>query len=150
MIAEKILGNIHRDNITVPVDIVGLEWFEADGKRLRKTTKGGRDIGIAVGGRLRDGDILYLDSEFCVAVKVAECELTEVKVSSIEEMGRVCFEIGNRHLPLKISADRVLIPYDAPTEQHLKDLGFSCGRIVGSFGDHIVCKAHGHEHHHHG
>ncbi|MCI5750938.1 MAG: urease accessory protein UreE [Oscillospiraceae bacterium] len=150
MIAEKILGNIHSDKVGVPVDTVELEWFEADGKRLRKTTSGGRDIGIAVGEKLRDGDILYLDNEVCIAVTIAECELTEVKVSSMEEMGRVCFEIGNRHLPLKISADKVLIPYDGPTEQHLKNLGFSCGRTVGSFGGHIVCKVHGHEHHHHG
>ena len=38
MIAEKILGNIHSDKVGVPVDTVGLEWFEADGKRLRKTS----------------------------------------------------------------------------------------------------------------
>lgn len=150
MIAEKILGNIHRDKIAVPVDTVELEWFEADGKRLRKTTKDGRDIGIAVGEKLHDGDILYLDNEVCISVRVADCELTQIRVMSMEEMGRACFEIGNRHLPLKISADRVLIPYDEPTEQHLKNLGFSCERIVGSFDDHIVCKAHGHEHHHHG
>ncbi|MGN0692467.1 MAG: urease accessory protein UreE [Oscillospiraceae bacterium] len=150
MIAEKILGNIHHDNISVPVDTAELEWFEADGKRLRKTTKGGRDIGIAVGSKLHDGDILYLDNEVCIAVKVTECELAQIRVTSMEEMGRACFEIGNRHLPLKISADSVLIPYDEPTEQHLKNLGFSCERIVGSFDDHIVCKAHGQEHHHHG
>ncbi|MGN1415269.1 MAG: urease accessory protein UreE [Oscillospiraceae bacterium] len=150
MIAEKILGNIHSEAVAVSVDMVELEWFEADGKRLRKTTKGGRDIGIAVGKKLRDGDILCLDNEVCIAVEVTKCELTKIRVSSMEEMGRACFEIGNRHLPLKISADSVLIPYDEPTEQHLKNLGFSCERIVGSFDDHIVCKAHGHEHHHHG
>ena len=110
MIAEKILGNIHSDKVAVPVDTVRLEWFEADGKRLRRTTSGGRDIGIAVGEKLRDGDILYLDSEVCIAVTIAECELTEIKVSSMEEMGKVCFERGNRHLPLHISADSVHIP----------------------------------------
>ena len=149
MIAEKILGNIHSERVDVPVDTVELEWFEADGKRLRKTTQGGRDIGIAVGEKLRSGDILYLDSEVCVAVRVTDCELINIKAGSMTEMGRVCFEIGNRHLPLKILEDSVLIPYDEPTEQHLKNLGFSCERIVGSFGDHIICKAHGHEHHHH-
>lgn len=149
MIAEKILGNIHNDKISVPVDNVMLEWFEADGKRLRKTTQNGREIGIAAGEKLRDGDILYMDNEVCIAVGIIKCELTEIKISSVTEMGRVCFEIGNRHLPLKISESKVLIPYDPPTEQHLKNLGFTCERITGSFDDHIVCKAHGHEQHHH-
>lgn len=149
MIAEKILGNIHNSEIGVPIDFVLLDWFEADSKRLRKTTEGGREIGVAVNEKLDDGDILYTDSEVCIAVKLAECELTKITVSSMEEMGRLCFEIGNRHLSLKITENEVLIPYDVPTEQHLKNLGFSCEKIIGKFDSFIVCKAHGHSHGHH-
>lgn len=152
MIAEKILGSIYDTDVSVPIDHVLLDWFEADSKRLRKTTEGGREIGIAVGEKLSDGDILYMDGEICIAVKLTECELTKITVSSMEEMGRLCFEIGNRHLSLKITESEVLIPYDAPTEQHLKNLGFDCEKIIGTFDDFIVCKAHGHSHshgHHH-
>lgn len=149
MIAENILGNIHNSEVGVPIDFVLLDWFELDGKRLRKTTEGGQEIGIAVNKKLDDGDILYKDSKLCIAVKLTECELTKIKVSSMEEMGRLCFEIGNRHLSLKITEENeVLIPYDAPTEQHLKNLGFSCEKIIDSFGNFIVCKAHGHSHEH--
>lgn len=58
----------------------------------------------------------------------------------MQEMGRLCFEIGNRHLSLKISDDNVLIPHDEPTEKHLKNLGFECENIIGRFDDFIVAK----------
>ena len=129
MIAEKILGNLSESTPSVEVDTVELDWFEAEKKRIRKTTAGGRDIGIAIDDNLKDGDI-------------------KINVHTMQEMGRLCFEIGNRHLSLKISDDNVLIPHDEPTEKHLKNLGFECENIIGRFDDFIVCKAHGHSHSH--
>ena len=124
MIAEKILGNLSENTPSVEVDTVELDWFEAEKKRIRKTTAGGRDIGIAIDENLK------------------------INVHTMQEMGRLCFEIGNRHLSLKISDDNVLIPHDEPTEKHLKNLGFECENIIGRFDDFIVCKAHGHSHSH--
>ena len=97
---------------------------------------------------LKDGDIIYLDDKLCVAVKLTSCPLIKINVHTMQEMGRLCFEIGNRHLSLKISDDNVLIPHDEPTEKHLKNLGFECENIIGRFDDFIVCKAHGHSHSH--
>lgn len=149
MIIEKIIGNLNSIDVTVPVDTVEVDWFETESKRLRKVTSQGREIGIAVEEKLSDGDILYIDDTVCIAVKLSKCELLKITVSSISEMGRLCFEIGNRHLSLKITDKYVLIPYDAPTEHHLHHLGFSCEKTVDEFSDFIVCKAHGHSHHHH-
>ena len=70
MIAEKILGNVMEKNMDVPVDYVKIEWFETQHKRLRKTTEGGREIGICVDKKLSDGDILYLDDKICIAVQL--------------------------------------------------------------------------------
>lgn len=148
MIAEKILGNLSESTPSVEVDTVELDWFEAEKKRIRKTTAGGRDIGIAIDENLKDGDIIYLDDKLCVAVKLTSCPLIKINVHTMQEMGRLCFEIGNRHLSLKISDDNVLIPHDEPTEKHLKNLGFECENIIGRFDDIIVCKAHGHSHSH--
>ncbi len=148
MIAEKILGNLSEITPSVEVDTVELDWFEAEKKRIRKTTAEGRDIGIAIDENLKDGDIIYLDDKLCVAVKLTSCPLIKINVHTMQEMGRLCFEIGNRHLSLKISDDNVLIPHDEPTEKHLKNLGFECENIIGRFDDFIVCKAHGHSHSH--
>ncbi len=148
MIAEKIIGNLSELSTSAEVDTVELDWFEAEKKRIRKTTVGGRDIGIAIDENLKDGDIIYLDDKLCVAVKLISCPLIKINVHTMPEMGRLCFEIGNRHLSLKISDDSVLIPRDEPTEKHLKDLGFDCEEIIGKFDDFIVCKAHGQAHSH--
>ena len=148
MIAEKVLGNINDGNISVPIDYAELDWFEAEKKRIRKTTHNGQEIGIAINENLKDGDILYLDDKICIAVKLTTCELLKIHIHSITEMGRVCFEIGNRHLSLKITDSEVLIPFDEPTEKHLKNLGFECEKVIDRFDDFIVCKAHGHSHSH--
>lgn len=46
MITEKIIGNLGETSPDVPVDYVEIDWFEAEKRRIRKTTQGGRDIGI--------------------------------------------------------------------------------------------------------
>ncbi len=148
MIVENILGNLNGQPVDVPVDYVRLDWFEAEKKRLRKTTDSGVEVGIAVDRPLKDGDILYRDSHTCIAVKLTTCELLKIPVSSMQEMGRLCFEIGNRHLSLKIGEQAVWIPLDTPTEEHLTRLGFRCERVVDRFDGFVVCKAHGHTHHH--
>ena len=136
MIAEKILGNLSESTPSVEVDTVELDWFEAEKKRIRKTTAGGRDIGIAIDENLKDGDIIYLDDKLCVAVKLTSCPLIKINVHTMQEMGRLCFEIGNRHLSLKISDDNVLIPHDEPTEKHLKKLDGECEKVAIAIDEH--------------
>jgi urease accessory protein len=70
------------------------------------------------------------------------------------EMGRLCFEIGNRHISLSISEDNVKIPYDEPTYEYLKKLGFDANKVKERFTNYTECKGHGHSHvhdhdHHH-
>ena len=149
MIATKIMGNLHEKPLKTTVDHVELDWFEAEKKRLRKRTIRGNEIGIAVDEPLKDGDILYLDDTFCIAVKLTTAPLLKISVRTMEEMGRLCFEIGNRHLSLKIESDNVKIPFDTPTAEYLEGLGFSCEKVIEKFDDFIVCKAHGNHRHNH-
>lgn len=146
MIAEKVLGHLHQTD--KQVDRVTIEWFEHDKKLLKKTTKGGIEIGIRVGKPLNDGDILYEDDEKIVAVEMAECELIKITIMDITEMGRLCFEIGNRHISLAIKPDCVTIPYDAPTFAYLKKLGFHAERVTERFTDYTACTGHAHRHDH--
>jgi urease accessory protein len=152
MIAQKVIGHLH--HTTKTVDTVKIDWFEREKKRLKKTSANGVEIGIAVDAPLNDGDILYEDENTIIAVEMAECELIKINVSDIREMGRLCFEIGNRHISLAISADNVKIPYDEPTFEYLKKLGFDAEKVTERFTNYTECKghahtdAHGHSHHH--
>ena len=58
MIPEKVIGNLAEITPSVEIDTVKLDWFEAEKKRIRKTTTGARDIGIAIDETLKDGDVI--------------------------------------------------------------------------------------------
>lgn len=150
MIAEKIIGKLH--DTSKQVETVTIDWFERDKKLLRKTTSSGEDIGIRVDSPLNEGDILYEDDRKIIAVEIAPCDLISVNVGSMQEMGRLCFELGNRHLSLSISENNVKCPYDEPTFEYLKRLGFKAEKTHEKFAGYIECKAHAHTHsheHHH-
>lgn len=150
MIAEKILGKLH--DTSKQVETVTIDWFERDKKLLRKTTSSGEDIGIRVDSPLNEGDILYEDDTKIIAVEIAPCDLVSVNVGSMQEMGRLCFELGNRHLSLSISENNVKCPYDQPTLEYLKRLGFKAEKTHEKFAGYIECRAHAHSHsheHHH-
>lgn len=150
MITEKIIGKLTETN--KQVDYVTIDWYERDKKLLRKTTDKGEEIGIKISGTLNENDIIYEDETRVIAVTIAPCDLISVKVTDIREMGRLCFELGNRHLSLAIGTDEVKCPYDEPTFEYLKRLGFNAEKIHGKFTGYTECRGHAHgaeEHYHH-
>lgn len=146
MIVEKILGKFHDTSKTI--ETVTIDWFERDKRLLRKTTSSGEEIGIKTDTPLNEGDILFEDDSRIIAVDIAPCDLISVKIGSLKEMGRLCFELGNRHLSLSISDDTVKFPYDEPTLEYLKRLGFNAEKVHEKFAGYIECKAHAHTHSH--
>lgn len=147
MICEGIIGKLGED-CGKNVQYVGIDWFERDKHVIRKKLPSGEEIGIKSESPLSSGDIIFEDKDRIVVVKLLPCELLNVKISNIKEMGRVCFELGNRHLSLLISEDSVKCPYDEPTFEHLKKLGFECEKVLDSFEGFIECRAHGQHHGH--
>ena len=150
MITEKIIGKLTETN--KQVDYVTIDWYERDKKLLRKTTDKGEEIGIKISGTLNENDIIYEDEARVIAVTIAPCDLISVKVTDIREMGRLCFELGNRHLSLAIGTDEVKCPYDEPTFEYIQRLGFRAEKIHGKFTGYTECRGHAHAaegHHHH-
>lgn len=123
MITEHIVGNV-RDGVTETVVNIPFEWFETEKKRIAKTAEDGTEFGVCVGEPLHDGDILARENGKVYAVRIAPSRLIETRVFTMQEMGRLSFELGNRHLSLKIEPDRVTVPYDEPTLLYLQHLGF--------------------------
>lgn len=154
MIVKQILGRLSEYPVgTRKIEKVYLEWFELEKKRLRKALESGEEIGICLEpsdsnshshAHLHEGDVIYADGERVIAVAVASCELTVIEVTGMIEMGRLCFELGNRHLSLKIEENRVTIPYDEPTFHYLDKMGFRLEKAEGSFSHFTVCHGHGH------
>lgn len=149
MVIEKILGNIADYPLEGrTVDKVAIEWYELDKKLLRKTSATGEEVGIRLETHLHEGDVLYADEKKVMVVDILPCELTTVEVHTMQEMGRLCFELGNRHLSLSIGEREVSVPYDEPTFAYLEKLGFAPKKQIAKFTHFTVCHAHGHSHGH--
>ncbi|EGV42536.1 urease accessory protein UreE [Bizionia argentinensis JUB59] len=128
MICKEVIGNIESYSIAIKdKDVLSLEWFETTKRIMRKKTEANNEIVIKFlkeGTRLKEGDILYEDDEKVVIVNILPCDAIQVTPRSIYEMGTVCYEIGNKHLPLFIQGDNVLIPYEKPLERLLVASGY--------------------------
>jgi urease accessory protein len=133
MIIEQIVGNL-RD---VPVgdrqlDPVRIQWFEA-GKRIqRRKSDGGVEVAVRFlkeGQRLQQDDILLMDDERVVVVDIIPCEAIQVTPGTLYEMGSACYEIGNKHLPMFIQDDVILLPYEAPIFRWLSAKGFKTEKV---------------------
>ena len=153
MIIEKVLGK-RPDSTNKRIDIVTLEWYEREKRRMRKITSAGEEIGITVETPLKDGDVLAEDENHMIVVEYAPCEVMQIPVTTMQEMGRLCFELGNRHLSLEIDKDKVCLPFDEPTFFYLQQLGFQPEKTYAKLADITVCKGLSHgdgetEHHHH-
>lgn len=112
-------------------------------KRIKKTAEDGTEIGICIDETLHDGDVIGREDDKIYVIEIIPSKVVKITVSTMEEMGRLGFEIGNRHLSLKIMENQVWIPYDEPTFQYLRKLGFHAEEAMEKFSDFIVCKAHG-------
>jgi urease accessory protein len=144
MIAERISGNIISKpptdgKLNVPIDF---EWFETDKKRMSKVAEDGTEFGVAVGQTIADGDVLAETEDKRYYAKINTAQLIEIPVASMKEMGRLCFELGNRHLSLKIDEGKVTVPYDHPTMEYTRKIGYEPRIVEGGFEGFLIVKAH--------
>lgn len=122
-------------------------WFECEKGRIAKLAEDGTELGIAVAGGVKRGNVLLETEEKAYVVDIIPCRLIEIRVKRLEEAVRMGFELGNRHLPVKIEEGRILVPYDRPTFEYLQKFGSEVNEISDVFDGYTVCKAHGKEHH---
>ncbi len=104
--------------------------------------------------RLRQGDILVLEDGRRVRVVAADEPLAQITTSSALELVRIAWHLGNRHLPVMLLPDRILIRRDHVIEDMVRLLGASVEPIDGPFDPEDGAYAgasggHTHHHHHH-
>ncbi|KIA98137.1 urease accessory protein UreE [Flavobacterium sp. JRM] len=128
MLIKEILGNTAQQPLgKLKVDLLEIEWYESTKRIQRKTSNGGTELSIKFlkeGQRLRDGDILYQDNDTAIVVYIKPCEALVIKPTTMLQMGTVCYEIGNKHMPLFIQDDKVLMPFEMPMFRWLEAAGY--------------------------
>lgn len=133
MIINEVAGSLKQFEVrNRTIDFLEIEWFEATKRIQRKRTKNGQEIAIKFlkeGQRLKQDDVLYEDDQKIIVVAIIPCEAIVVKPTSLLEMGSVCYEIGNKHLPMFIQNDEVLLPFEEPIFKWLSASGYETAKI---------------------
>jgi urease accessory protein len=134
MLVQQKIGNI----ASVPIrerniDRLDLEWYETGKRILRRRTQGGKDIALRFlkeSPAFTQGDILYEDEQELIVVELLACETIVIRPPSLFAVASVCYEIGNKHLPLFLEGEELLVPYDEPLFHQLAAGGYTISKEI--------------------
>ncbi|MFP5042322.1 urease accessory protein UreE [Parasediminibacterium sp. JCM 36343] len=127
MLIQEKKGNLHTYAGNKNIDWLPLEWFETNKRIQRKKTTAGIEISLKFlneNPKLTQGDILHETENSLIVVEVLPCDCIVVQPKSMFEMASVCYEIGNKHLPLFFENDAVLVPFEMPLYRLLLAQGY--------------------------
>ena len=141
-------------------DTLTLDFDDRHRRRRRYTAEGGLAflLDLPEAAVLRDGDGLVLEGGGYVLVRAAPEPLVEVAAEEPAQLARLAWHLGNRHLPTRIEAGRLLIRDDHVIVEMLRGLGAKVRRVSepfdpegGAYGEHNRQPSHPHVHgyHHH-
>lgn len=129
MLIQQKKGNLNAIHINNRyIDWLQLEWFETSKRILRRPTRSGKDISLKFLNKdpmLTQGDILYEDDTIIIAVDILPCEVLVIQPANQFEMASVCYEIGNKHLPLFFEENELLVPFELPLFRLLSTQGYA-------------------------
>ena len=132
MIIKEKIGNLSSFNDGGrAIDRLALEWYETSKRIIHKNTGSGKEIVLKFLNKtpnLQQDDILYADEQVLIVVEILSCEAIVVIPRSTYEMAYVCYEIGNKHLPLFFEDNLLLIPFDEPVFKMLQASGLAISK----------------------
>lgn len=128
MLIQQKSGNINTININNRnIDWLQLQWYEAGKRILRRQTLAGNDISLKFLNKspaLTQGDVLYESDSLIIAIEILPCDVLVIQPANPFEMASVCYEIGNKHLPLFIDNNELLVPFEMPLLRLLSANGY--------------------------
>lgn len=128
MIIEKIITHIDEIDkeqlAKYHIEKVYLESSDLVKRIQRITTDHGRDMGIRL-KEARDlvaGDVLFMDEKNIIVVDVVADDLLIIQPRTMQEMGNIAHQLGNRHLPAQFAGNEMFVQYDYLVEELLQEL----------------------------
>ncbi|MFT6774148.1 MAG: urease accessory protein [Paracoccaceae bacterium] len=137
---------------TAPTDTITLAYDDRWRRRARLTSDGGIEfvLDLPEASELRHGMALELSDGREIAISAAPEPLTEVLGHDAHHLLRLCWHLGNRHLPVQIEPGRLVIRRDRVLEDMLRHLGAHLHEITEPFtpegGAYGHGRTHGHSH----
>ncbi|HPE61698.1 MAG TPA: urease accessory protein UreE [Thiolinea sp.] len=118
--------------------------------RQRVTLDNGADAGLFLprGTVLHDGDYLQADSGEIIVVRAARESVSSLYCDDPLALARACYHLGNRHVPLQITAGMIRYQHDHVLDDMLHGLGLHVTVEQASFEPEPGAYGGGHAHAH--
>ena len=118
-----------------PADTVVLTHDDRHRRRIVLTCQSGRQVllDLAEARLLHDGDGLLADDGAIVAVRAAAEALAEVRCRDPQELARIAWHLGNRHLPTQILGDSLRFRDDHVIVDMVRGLGAEVVKVTAPF-----------------
>ena len=106
---------------------IDFDWFETNKRIQHKTARDGQTFRLKFlkeNPDLKAGDLLFENENSAYYIYILPCDCLVIVPKSNFEIASICYEIGNKHLPLFYEDDTLLVPFEKPLFQQLKAMGF--------------------------
>ena len=127
LIKEKI-GRLKDFDVSVhTIDWLLIEWYETSKRILHKKTTAGNEVHLKFlkeNPNLQQDDVLLIEKDFLIVVDIIPTDVIVLKPSTMHDMAMLCYEIGNKHLPLYYEDEMLLMPFEEPLFRWLTASGF--------------------------
>lgn len=132
-------------------DQVILDAHDRHRRRVVLTGEGGTTflLDLLQATALHDGDGLVLDDGSIVRIVGRPEPLIEIAAPNAQELARLAWHIGNRHVDVQIIGDRLRIRRDHVIEDMLRGLGARLSPIEAPFDPERGAYQHHHDGHSH-
>jgi urease accessory protein len=137
-------------NAASAIDRVVLDAAERHRRRIALTGERGTAflLDLPHATALKDGDGLVLEDGAIVRVAGKAEPLVEIAAKNPQELARLAWQIGNRHIEMQVVGDRLRIRRDHVLEDMLRGLGARLICIEAPFDPEPGAYVHGHHEDH--
>ena len=126
LIIDRLISPVSAEILrTKEDDKLVLTWEQRRWVRGRFTTDKGRKIGLALptGTTLAPDAILWVEQDWYLRVEAATESVLEILPADRAEAVKIAFEVGNRHFPLAMQQNKLLVPDDKAMVRLMDRLG---------------------------
>jgi urease accessory protein len=140
----------HQATLSLPIDL-------RTRSRLKVTLDDGRAAGLFLprGQILRGGDLLLGSDGLVIRIEAAAETVSTVQCDDALALARTCYHLGNRHVPLQITARWVRYQHDHVLDDMVRGLGLAVTVSqapfepeAGAYSSASHASSHAHSHHH--
>jgi len=125
VITEKIGTLTDFDISNMEIDFIDFEWHEVHKRILHKKSRSQQKVSVKFLGQnpnFTQDDVLLKTTNVLLVVNILPCDCIIIRTKSSFELASVCYEIGNRHLPLFYEENQLMVAFEKPLFYYLKAL----------------------------